>query len=293
MTTTVNPTAPAAVTDGPVRAAIRAALGSLIASEARVAQLILDAPDVMHRSVTEVAVAADVSASTVVRACQRLGYSGFQQLKLALAGDGMPAIRRLQGDVADGDAPGDVLAKVLAGGEEALRSVERTIDVAAFADAARWISGARRVLVCGVGTSAPLAHDVAYRLMSIGIDAESPADTHVQHVRAALLGADDACLVVSHTGATTETLAAASAARAAGAKTIAVTSFVRSPLTEIVDAPLVASSRELSYRIEAMASRIAHLCVLDALVVAVALTDVRRTSDAQSATAGVLAEHRY
>jgi DNA-binding MurR/RpiR family transcriptional regulator len=276
-----------------VRAAIRAALGGLITSEARVAQLILDAPDVMHRSVTEVAVAADVSASTVVRACQRLGYSGFQQLKLALAGDTVPVIRRLQDDVADGDSPADVLAKVLAGGEEALRSVEQTLDVAAFDDAVRWISGARRVLVCGVGTSAPLAHDVAYRLMSIGIDAEFPSDVHVQHVRAALLSAGDACVVVSHTGATTETLATASAARAAGARTVAVTSFVRSPLTDIVDAPLVASSRELSYRVEAMASRLAHLCVLDALVVAVALTDVTRTSAAQSATAGVLAEHRF
>jgi DNA-binding MurR/RpiR family transcriptional regulator len=42
-----------------------------------------------------------------------------------------------------------------------------------------------------------------------------------------------------------------------------------------------------------MASRIAHLCVLDALVLAVALLDVERTARAQANTAAVLAEHRY
>jgi DNA-binding MurR/RpiR family transcriptional regulator len=259
-----------------------------------VARLILDAPrEVMHQSITEVALAADVSGSTVVRACQSLGYRGFQQLKLALAGDMLPSIRRLQDDVADTDSPADVLGKVLAGGEEALRSAADTLDAKTFADAVQWISESRHVLVCGVGTSAPLAHDAAYRLMSVGIDAEFPSDVHVQHVRAALLQPGDVCVIVSHTGATIETLATAAAASGAGARTIAVTSFVRSPLTEIVDAVLVASSRELSYRIEAMASRIAHLCVLDALVVAVALTDVERTSTAQAVTAGVLSEHRY
>lgn len=293
-TTADSATGTSSQLDGPVRAAIRAAIGGLIASEARVARLILDAPGaVMHQSVTEVALAADVSPSTVVRACQRLGYRGFQQLKLALAGDTTPSIRRLQDDVADTDAPGDVLAKVLAGGEEALRTAALTLDPAAFAEAVRWVSGARRVLLVGVGTSAPLASDVAYRLMSIGIEADFPSDVHVQHVRAALLTPGDVCIIVSHTGATTETLATAAAAAATGARVVAVTSFVRSPLTEMVDVALVASSRELSYRIEAMASRIAHICVLDALVVAVALTNVDRTSVAQSATATVLAEHRY
>ena len=277
-----------------MRAAIRATIGVLIASEARVARLILDAPeDVMRKSVTDVALAAAVSPSTVVRACQRLGYTGFQQLKLALAGDTLPVTTRLQEDVVDTDSPADVLTKVLTGGEEALRAAVGTLDRGAFADAVAWISSAGRVLVCGVGTSSPLAHDVAYRLLTVGIDAEFPPDAHVQHVRAALLSSDDVCVVVSHTGATTETLAVASAAKSAGARCVAVTSFIRSPLTEIVDRALVASSRELSYRVEAMASRIAHLCVLDALVVAVAMTDTERTRSAQAATAGALSAHRY
>ena len=42
-----------------------------------------------------------------------------------------------------------------------------------------------------------------------------------------------------------------------------------------------------------MASRFAHLAVLDALLVAVSLRDVERTRPAQDGTEHVLAEHRF
>jgi RpiR family carbohydrate utilization transcriptional regulator len=52
---------------------------------------------------------------------------------------------------------------------------------------------------------------------------------------------------------------------------IAVTSFPRSPLVEVASVVLVAATRETTYRVEALASRIAHLVVLDSLWLATAL----------------------
>ena len=69
-------------------------------------------------------------------------------------------------------------------------------------------------LFFGVGTSAPLCQDAAYRFSAIGVLAEAPADVHVQHVQARLLSDQDVAVIVSHTGSTRETLAAAAAARA-------------------------------------------------------------------------------
>ena len=84
----------------------------------------------------------------------------------------------------------------------------------------------------------------------------------------------------------------ATAAAAAGATVIAVTSYLRSPLTELATIVLAAGSREMSFRLEAMASRIAHLVVLDALMVAVAEASPERTEKALNRYADVLAEHR-
>ncbi len=71
-----------------------------------------------------------------------------------------------------------------------------------------------------------------------------------------------------------------------------MTSFFKSPLTEIAEISLVAGSRETNFRMEAVASRIAHMAVLDALHVAVFLSNVDRATAAQQRSAEALAEHR-
>ena len=273
---------------------IRAALVDLVPSERRAAEVMLADPRrLMYRSVSEIAAEAGTSASTVVRACRRLGFTGFQDLKLAVAQDAGSPVERLRDEIDEHSTPDQVLATVLDDGQDALRDAQRSVDPEAFARAVGVLRAAPRVLFIAVGTSAPLAQDAAYRFLTIGIQAEAPADVHVQHVRARLLAPGDVCVAISHTGATRETLAAAKGAVEAGAETIAISSFARSPLAELVGTTLVAGSRELSYRIEAMSSRIAHLSILDALFLAVAVQERTRTASAQEATAHVLSEHRY
>jgi DNA-binding MurR/RpiR family transcriptional regulator len=279
---------------GTVAEMVRAASGSLPPAEARVAQALLTrGVDVIHSSVTEVALAAGTGIGTVVRACQSLGFKGFQAAKIALAQDLLPLDERPHRDVAKGDSPEEVLIKLADSSGDALRRATASVDAGALGQAVSLLAGARRVLCLGVGTSAPLAQDTAYRLATIGIDADAPPDVHVQHVRARLLKGEDVALAVSHTGATQETLSAVRGAREAGAAIIAITSFSTTPLTELADVTLVAGGRETSYRVEAMASRLAHLLVIDTLFTSLVLSDPRRARPAQQFTADVLAEHRY
>ncbi len=127
---------------------------------------------------------------------------------------------------------------------DALATAAATVDADVFAAVVDALTQARHVLVVGVGTSAPPAQNCAYRFRSIGLLAEAPPDILVQHVSAALLRRDAACLAVSHTGQTRETLAAITSARDAGAAAIGITSFHRSPLTEVCDHSPVAGSHE-------------------------------------------------
>jgi RpiR family transcriptional regulator, carbohydrate utilization regulator len=279
----------------PIAAGIRSRLPELSPVECRVAQTILEQGDrLLYQSASEVASLAGAALSTVVRTCQTLGFKGFQDLKLSLAREGRPVTaEEIQGEVHLGDSPAVVLAKLRDGAREAVDLGIAHVDRDAFTAAVSAISRARRVLCLGVGTSAPLAQDVAYRLLWVGIDADAPADPHVQHVRATVLEPEDLALVVSHTGSTRETVAAARAASTAGATVVAVSSFPRSPLAESADITLIAATRETSYRVEALASRIAHLVVLDALWVAIAVQAgdaalglARRIND-------VISDHRF
>ncbi|WP_261574250.1 MurR/RpiR family transcriptional regulator [Frankia gtarii] len=277
---------------GPIMEHVRAHSASLSAAEQRVARAILSDPvGVVHLSVSDLAQIAGSSPATVVRFCQALGLRGFQELKLALARESIPAERQLLDEIEPGDGPAEVTSKVLSGAANALQSAAQSVNSEAMGQVAELLGDARRIVFAAVGTSASLAGDVAYRFTTIGLDASFAADVHIQHVTARMLTAEDLCFAISHTGSTVETLATVRAAAAAGAATVALTSFATSPLTELVDHVLVAGSRETAYRIEAMTSRIVHLTILDALFVLLAL----RQPNAQLAlaeTADILIEHR-
>ncbi|GAA4664133.1 MurR/RpiR family transcriptional regulator [Frondihabitans cladoniiphilus] len=275
-----------------IRERIRAALPSFSPAERRVAEAVLHDPmAVIHLSVSELAAIADSSPATVVRLCVSVGLRGYQDLKITLASESIPSDRRVLGDITADDSVVDIAHKVMDGTARAVSQASRTIDGAALESIVDALLTARRVVFGAVGTSAPLALDTAYRLATIGVDATFAPDVHTQHVTARMMRPGDVFFAISHTGSTFETLATARAAKAAGATTVALTSFSRSPLTEISDRSIVAGSAETSYRVEAMASRIVHLSVLDALFVS--LSRRSESSDAHLAlTEDVLIEHR-
>jgi RpiR family transcriptional regulator, carbohydrate utilization regulator len=278
---------------GAVAAAIRQRLGQLSPGERRIAEILLDAgSDLIFATVSEIAARAGSSVSSVARTCQSLGFKGFQDAKIALGRDGRRPVEAMQKDLHAGDSVNHVLDAVIHASADAVTHGAAFVDPDAFRRSTDLLAAAGRVLVLGIGTSAPLAMDSAYRLTTIGIDAEAPGDAHMQHVRASLLSDRDVVIAVSHTGATRETLAAAQAAKDAGARVIAVTSFRISPLADLSDAVLVARGDETAYRVEAMASRIAHLVVLDALFVALALADEERANAALEEVENVIADHR-
>lgn len=276
----------------PVLARIRAMLQSLKPSDARVAQAVLSAPEAtIYRSVNEVAEIAATSTATVVRCAQNLGFTGFQQLKLALARD-LSVFDHPASKDSGGTASSGVLAEVTLAGAQAVRDAGALVSAAEFDRAAAALSQARRVLFVGVGTSAPLTQDAAYRFSAIGLATDAPADLHMQHVNARLLSSHDVCFAISHTGSTRETIEVVRSANRAEATTVLITSFLHSPLADIADVVLTAGTREVSFRLEAMASRLAHLAVLDALLVAVADIDPERSRRALDCYADVISEHR-
>ncbi len=282
-------TKPTQLDGPPVLARIRAMLSSLKPSDARVARAVLADPEAtIYRSVTEIAEVAGTSTATVVRCAQKLGYRGFHQLKVSLARE-QSVFQREPADRGPTTSP---LLAVTAAGAEAVRDAGALVSAESFDQAARALCEGDRVLFVGVGTSAPLAQDAAYRFRVVGLATDAPADVHMQHVSALLLGPNDVCFAISHSGATRETIESVKGAQAAGATTILITSFLHSPLSDIADVVLTAGTREVSFRLEAMASRLAHLAVIDALLVAVSDRDPVRSQRALDRYADTIAEHR-
>ncbi len=160
-----------------------------------------------------------------------------------------------------------------------------------LAEIVRLLRRAERVLVAGVGTSAPIAADAGYRLRMLGVRTEVLTDPHQQHLAARTLGPRGCCLAISHTGQTQETLTALRAATESGAVTIGVTSYLRSPFTELCRHAVVAGAPE-RHGLEATASRLVHLAVVDILVALLADDDPTAASTAQQLYTDAITAHR-
>jgi DNA-binding MurR/RpiR family transcriptional regulator len=175
---------------------------------------------------------------------------------------------------------------------QALRDTQRVLDAAALDRAADAIIGARRVELYGVGSAAPIAEDANYRLLRIGIESKVVTDSHVQAISASLVTRDMAVITISHSGSTHETLTTTRLAKEAGAKTICITNFGKSPILKYSDIVLNTMARETDFRTEAMTSRIAQLAIVDALIAVIALKTYDRAIATIARTFDVISTKR-
>ncbi|MEW1635464.1 MurR/RpiR family transcriptional regulator [Streptomyces sp. NPDC093801] len=274
---------------GGLAAHVRAHLPGLRDTEARVARVVLDqGAGLVRLSVSDVAALAGTAPSSVVRACQRLGFRGYQELKLAAARQApAPAPSR------DRDPAARALADTVRAGREALEGVAATVAPQELRAAAGLLDAAPRVLVVGAGLSGAVALDAAYRLRALGCAVDAPADPLTAQLAASQLTSAGVCLAVSHTGATRSTVDAARRARQAGARVVAVTSYARSPLSETADHTLVAGGQDLVFGLETVASRLAHLTVIDALALTLLGLRGEPAEAALRLSADVTVDHSY
>lgn len=273
---------------------IRSQHKSLGRSARAIADFVMRQPEeVVRMSVTELADATEVSQGSVINFCRQLGMSGFQQLKLSLAQEVVKPVQYIHEDLQRSDAPEVVCRKMFHSGIQALRDTLSVLDPKAIAKAVGILRAAERIEIYGIGSSAPIAEDAHYRMLRIGLDAKAVTDSHIQAISASCTSAKVAVLTISHSGATHETVTATQMARAAGAKTIVITNFARSPIHAHADVTLFTMARETKFRTEAMTSRIAQLCVIDTLISALALADYDRATETLRQTFEVLSIKRF
>ncbi len=272
---------------------LRAVVPALPPAARRIAIFIVEhAADVVHMSVTEVAERAGASEGSVVALCQQIGARGFQQLKLAIARDLVQPVQFIHEDLDRDDDTQTVVEKVFRANLQALQDTLKVLDASAMARAVEIIRTAERVEVYGIGSAAPIAEDANYRLLRIGIASKAVVDSHVQAISASLTSPQVATITISHSGSTHETVAATRLAREAGARTIVITNYGRSPIQEHAELVLATMAKETSFRTEAMTSRIAQLSIVDALIAALALANYERAVATIAKTFDVLSIKR-
>ncbi|MFB8767944.1 MurR/RpiR family transcriptional regulator [Nocardiopsis alba] len=255
---------------------IRSLLPSLAPAEQRVAQRVIDDPErAAASSITQLAKDCATSEATVIRFCRTIDFSGYRELRLALATEAGQArgartnIPELAGDINPDDTLVTVVQKIAYTDARAVEETGAALDVEVLRTVIDALANARRIDVYGVGASAFVGADLQQKLHRIGLTSFAWSDAHVMLTSAALLEESDVAIGISHSGTTIDTVQALTEAGRRGARTIAITNFPRSPIG-FADHVLTTAARETMFRSGATASRLAQLTVVDCLFVGLA-----------------------
>lgn len=245
---------------------------TLTRTEQKIASYILSCPEeCAAMTAKQLADACETVPSAVNRFCKSIGVDTFAKLKIAL----VTSVARDEGKRRDlpfdrDDDETRIFEKVFASGINTIKQTYQMLDFSNIREMAKRLVSARRIFIFGVGTSSVIAADAAYRLSQLDIQAYAYTDILQMGVMAKNMKEGDVALGISHSGMTRAVVDTMRAAKQAGALTVALTSFEKSLLYKESDYSICVYADEKNYPVEAVSARVAHLCVIDALMLTIA-----------------------
>lgn len=238
--------------------------GAFSKTEKKVADFLMQNPNrILPLFITELAELCGTSEATIVRFAKRLGFDGYQQLKIAIAQDS--ETRPINKNITQEDRAGSIFQKVCDDIYCSLEKTKRAINSDCLERCCKAILAADNVLVCGLGNSASVAMDASHKIFRLGINAYAYTDNHMQAIAAAHTTKSSVLIGISHSGASKDILQAMQLAQHNGATTIALTNYGNSPIEKVSDIVLHTVSDETNYRILGLSSRITQLAIIDTI----------------------------
>lgn len=267
----VNSVRPERQATGTMLDRIRAVRPGLRKSEQKVADFVLARPNTaVNSSIAALAERAGVSEPTIIRFCRAIECSGFQDFKLKLVGSLATGVPYVCSGVDADDSVEELCFKVFDRAIATLVQVRNHLNPKAFAQAIDLLDCATRIEFYGHGASGIVAADAQHKFFRLGMPTVAYSDPHVHSMSAATLAPGAVVVAISHTGSSADLLHSVDLALESGADVIAITAW-GSPLADKCTVALFADVSEDTDVYTPMLSRSAHLVILDALAVGVAL----------------------
>lgn len=248
-------------------------------SEAKIASYILEHP---HESISltanELGKRSDTSSAAVIRLCKSLDLKSFQDLKLRIAGDLQKKVKQGFRDIEPNESTISIIEKMTNNSIQTIRETAELLSTDELSKAVDVLRNAKTIHLFGVGASSIIALDAQQKFLRINKAATAFTDLHMAATVIANADKDDVVIGISFSGQTHEVAKLLEIANRKEAKTISLTKYGSSIVSEQADIRLYTSSTmEPTFRSGATSSRIAQLQVIDILFMCVASQEYEET----------------
>ncbi len=284
--------APAASTG--LRERIVSHAGRLSPQQRKIAEYSLEhMQEIPFLSVPELAERTGASEATVVRFCQRIGYSGYADLKMALidlAREEMKSSNTEQDERSDTDIGKDFLAAMAKLEQQNIQRTLDHIDRGSVSKAAASLFKADHIFSFGLGISAYLADFAAYLFTEYGLRSTCLTTRYTSpREQLVVLRPTDLVVAFSFPPYSRQTLEVLEEARERGVPTVVMTDRPTAPAVALANEALVVSSHGMSFNNATSAATV----VLNAIVLEIAARHRGETTDAISRINRILRDQTY
>lgn len=206
-------------------------------AERKIADLLIkEGDELIYATMSDIKEKAEVGDATIIRFSQKLGYSGFTELKIQMAKDNLKSQRA--------EAKHDTHSELYNSLVKTLTDSHQMVNDAALQQAVSLIQKARMIYIFGVSSSGNVASILENMFLRVGIRSNAVMDAHRQTHVASVLGADDLVIAFSLSGLTIDIHSALKIAKSNSVPIIAVTNHQDSPIGRQADVVLQTAFEE-------------------------------------------------
>lgn len=254
--------------DAHVTMRINSNYSTFSSTEKKIADYILLSPEkVLDQSIDQIAEELSVAISSVFRFSKKIGFKGFQAMKIAVASEISGAFKEIaQEKITENDNEKAITEKIFNNNIRMFRETIQVMDFSVLKKAIDVIVSANHVEFFGEGSSSVVALEAHHKFIGSGISTSAYADFQLQLKTASQLTEGDVAVLISNSGSEAGITQILDICKKRGVKTVGITKFSASSLSKKVDTVLYTVSNEMEDSDDNY-SRILQLSIIDSLYV--------------------------
>lgn len=219
--------------------------------------------DIIYKTLQEVSKEVNVGEATVLRFCRKIGFEGFQIMKLEIAKQNSFSTRQVANEEYTENIAQN-MCNAINETKEALNKadLDKTID---------YLLHAKNVFICGSGSSGEIAQETQQQLLRYGKICTFSNDAHFQLASCSIATSDDVVIAFTLSGSTIDIIDCLKLAKKNDAKIVVITNYILSPSASMADCILLTAGKESPLDGGSFTAKASQQYISDVLVTGYAL----------------------
>lgn len=239
-------------------------------SENAISQYVINhAEQILTTTITALADETGTSEASINRFCKKLGYKGFNGLKIALAQENFYN-NMVQETPA---SSGNFIASITSDYRSMLNNTAALLDEATVFKAAEMIKNAKNINLYALAGTAFVAKEFRYKLELTGIRAKDFTDPLSINLQVTNTSPGDLSIFIARSIMMKDIYQAASASIDRGGKNLTITSVDSPKLSDISDYKFIVSDKLIANNTTALSDNLMYLYVIDIIYSALLKSD--------------------